>query len=50
MSDGSQAEVVRALRTHRVEVWPGAQQLEECVTRAVRGHELAVAKQLVVRP
>lgn len=36
--------------THRIEVRPGVQQVEERVTRAVCAHELAVAKQPVVRP
>lgn len=49
MSDGWQAEVVRASPTHSIEVRPGAQQVEERVTRTVGAHKLAVAQQRVVR-
>lgn len=36
--------------THRGEARPGAQQVEERVTRAVSVHELAVAQQCIVWP
>lgn len=50
VSVGCQAEVVRAPRTHSIKVRPGAQQVEECITRTVCAHELAVAEQRVVWP
>lgn len=50
MSDGWQAEVARASRTHRFEVRPGAQQVEQRIARAVCTNQLAVAKHPVVRP